>query len=178
VAGWELHKVLVDKGSQANIIFLHTFYQMGINHGLLQPTDNRLYGFRGKETFPLGKIELPVSVSANPNARSEQLTFDIVDMVYPYNAIMGRGSINKLEAAIQGLYLCMKILGPLYAIIVYGDQQSARNIVRDFILGQRNVQCLISKDEGHVVPRPEKAACNIPKIPTLGFIIVCPKFLS
>jgi hypothetical protein len=32
-------------------------------------------------------------------------------MVYPYNTIMGRGSINKFEAAIHGLYLCMKIPG-------------------------------------------------------------------
>jgi hypothetical protein len=36
-----------------------------------------------------------------PNARSEQITFDIADMVYPYNVIMGRGSINKFEAAIH-----------------------------------------------------------------------------
>jgi hypothetical protein len=79
-------------------------------------------------------------------------------MVYPYNAIMGRGSINKLEAAIHGLYLCMKILEPLSAITIYGDQQTTHNIERDFVLGQCNVHCLISEDEGHVVPRPEKAA--------------------
>jgi hypothetical protein len=71
---------------------------MGISHNLLKPADNPLYGFGGKGTFPLGKIELPLSVDTTSNARSEQVTIDIVDMVYPYNAIMGRGSINKLEA--------------------------------------------------------------------------------
>jgi hypothetical protein len=30
VAGWDLHKVLVDNGSQANIIFLHAFDRMGV----------------------------------------------------------------------------------------------------------------------------------------------------
>jgi hypothetical protein len=112
VAGWILHKVLVDNGSQADIIFLHAFDQMGISHSLLKPADNPLYGFGGKGTFSLGKIKLPLSFDTVPNARSEQFTFDIVDMVYPYNAIMGRGSINKLEASIHGLYLCMKIPGP------------------------------------------------------------------
>jgi hypothetical protein len=68
-------------------------------------------------------------------------------MVYPYNAIMGRGSINKFEAAIHGLYLCMKILGPQGVITVYGNQQTARNIERDFVPGQRNVHCLTTQCE-------------------------------
>jgi hypothetical protein len=35
---------------------------------------------------------------------------------------LGQGSINKFEAAIHGLYLCMKILGPQGVITVYGNQ--------------------------------------------------------
>jgi hypothetical protein len=138
VAGWDLHKVLVDNGSQADIIFLHAFDRMGISHSLLKPSDNPQYGFGGKGTFPVGKIELPLSFSVAPNARSEQVTFDIVDMVYLYNAIMGRGSINKFEVAIHGLYLC---------ITVYGNQQVARNIERDFVPRQRNVHCLTAQRE-------------------------------
>jgi hypothetical protein len=78
VAGWDLHKVLVDNGSQADIIFLHAFDRMGISHSLLKPSDNPLYGFGSKGTFPVGKIELPLSFGVAPNARSEQVTFDIV----------------------------------------------------------------------------------------------------
>jgi hypothetical protein len=127
---------------------------MGISHGLLKPSDNPLYGFGGKGTFPVGKIELPLSFGVAPNARSEQVTFRIEDMVYPYNTIMGRGSINKFEAAIHGLYLCMKILGPQGVITVYGNQQTACNIERDFILGQRNVHCLTTQREVSEVTRP------------------------
>jgi hypothetical protein len=145
VAGWDLHKVLVDNGSQADIIFLHAFDRMGISHSLLKPSDNPLYGFDGKGTFPISKIELPLSFGVALNARSEQDTFD---MVYPYNAIMGRGSINKFEASIHGLYLCMKIPGPQGVITVYGNQQTASNIERDFVLGQRNMHCLTAQREG------------------------------
>jgi hypothetical protein len=116
--------------------------------------DNPLYGFGGKGTFPVGKIELPLSFGVAPNARSEQVTFDIVDMVYPYNAIMGRGSINKFEAAIHGLYLSMKIPGPQGVITVYGNQQTACNIERDFILGQRNVHYLTTQREVPEAARP------------------------
>jgi hypothetical protein len=156
VAGWDLHKVLVDNGSQADIIFLHPFDRMGISHSLLKPADNHVHDFGGKGTFPIGKIELSLSFSAAPNARSEQVTFDIVDMVYPYNAIMGHGSINKFEAAIHRLYLCMKIQGPQGIITVYGNQQAARNIERDFIPGQRNIHCLTAECEDNNSPRPTK----------------------
>jgi hypothetical protein len=154
VAGWDLHKVLVNNGSQADIIFLHTFNHMGISHSLLKPTDNPLYEFGGNGTFPIGKIELPLSFGVAPSVRSEQVTFDIVDMVYPYNAIMGRGSINKFEAAIHGLYLCMKIIGPQSVITIYGDQKIARNIERDFIPGQQNVHCHMAEREGFESTRP------------------------
>jgi hypothetical protein len=147
VAGWDLHKVLVDNGSQADIIFLHAFDRMGISHNLLKPSDNPLYGFGGKGTFPVSKIELPLSFGVAPNAWSEQVTFDIIDMVYLYNAIMGQGSINKLEMAIHGLYLCMTIPGPQGVITIYGNQQTARNIERDFVPGQRNVHCLTAQRE-------------------------------
>jgi hypothetical protein len=67
---------------------------------------------------------------------------------------MGQGSINKFEAAIHGLYLCMKIPGPQGVITVYGNQQTARNIERDFIPGQRNVHCLTAQCEGFEGTRP------------------------
>jgi hypothetical protein len=154
VAGWDLHKVLVDNDSQADIIFLHAFDRMGISHSLLKPSDNPLYGFGGKGTFPVGKIELPLPFGVAPNARSEHVTFDIVDMVYPYNAIMGRGSINKFEAAIHKLYLCMKIPGPQGVITVYGNQQTTCNIERDFVPGQRNIHCLTTQREVSEATRP------------------------
>jgi hypothetical protein len=70
---------------------------------------------------------------------------------------MGRGSINKFEAAIHGLYLCMKIPGPQGMIIVYGNQQTACNIERDFIPGQQNVHCLTMQRE---VPEPTRPTTN------------------
>jgi hypothetical protein len=155
VAGWDLHKVLVDNGSQEDIIFLHAFYRMGISHSLLKPSDSPLYSFDGKGTFPVGKIELPLSFGVAPNARSEQVTFDIVDMVYPYNTIMGRGSIYKFEAAIHGLYLCMKLPGPQGAITVYGNQQAACNIERDFFPGK----------ETYTFSRPSARSPNPPAQP-------------
>jgi hypothetical protein len=68
VAGWYLHKVLVDNGSQVDFIFLHAFDRMGISHNHLKLIDNPLYRFGGKGTFPVGKIELPLSFGTMPSA--------------------------------------------------------------------------------------------------------------
>jgi hypothetical protein len=57
-------------------------------------------------------------------------------MVYPYNVILGWGTINNFEVATHDLYLCMKIFGPIGAITVYEDQQVARKIERDLTSGQ------------------------------------------
>jgi hypothetical protein len=164
VAGRDLHKVLTDNGSQTDIIFLHSFDHMVIIHSRLKPADNPLYGFGGKGTFLIGKIELPLSFVTAPNTQSEQVTFDIVDMIYLYNAIMGRGSINKFEAAIHRLYLCMKILGPQGAITICGDQQAARNIERDFVPGQHIVHCLTTEWEDTDTPRTTKSKKTITQL--------------
>jgi hypothetical protein len=75
---------------------MHAFDKMSMNPNLLQLANNSLFGFGGKATLLLGKITLPLSFSATPNAQTEQVTFDVIDMVYPYNAIVGRGVINIL----------------------------------------------------------------------------------
>ena len=48
------------------------------------------------------------------------MTFDTVDLYYPYNAIFRRGFANKFNAAIHMGYLCMKMLA-LNGIITVHD---------------------------------------------------------
>jgi hypothetical protein len=59
------------------------FDRMGINPKQLQLANNLLFEFGGKAKLPLGKIVLPLSFSAGPKARTKQITFDVIDMVYP-----------------------------------------------------------------------------------------------
>jgi hypothetical protein len=51
----------------------------------------------------------------------------------------------------------MKISGPQGVITVYGNQQTARNIERDFVPSQRNVHCLTTQRE---VPEATHPAAN------------------
>ena len=49
-----------------------------------------------------------VSFGGQENARTEYVTFDVVDFYYPYNAIFDKGFVNEFNAAIHMGYLCMK----------------------------------------------------------------------
>jgi hypothetical protein len=73
-----------------------------------------------------GKITMPVTFGYVNNTRTEQVVFDIVDMEYPYNAIIGRGTFNAFEAILHPAYLCMKIPSEQGPIVVHVIQEATR----------------------------------------------------
>jgi hypothetical protein len=85
-----------------------------------------LCGSEGLQIVALGKITMPVTFGYVHNTRTEQVVFDIVDMEYPYNAIIGRGTLNAFEAILHPAYFCMKIPSEQGPIVVHGSQEAAR----------------------------------------------------
>jgi hypothetical protein len=65
---WQMgcHKVLIDNGSQTEIMFLSAFDQMGFNRKQLKDVSKPLYGFGSKRIEPVGSISLPVSFGNLP----------------------------------------------------------------------------------------------------------------
>jgi hypothetical protein len=47
-------------------------------------------------------------------------------MEYPYNAIIGRGTLNAFEAILHPAYLCMKIPSDQWTIAIHGSQEAVR----------------------------------------------------
>jgi hypothetical protein len=98
-----------------------------------------------------------VSFGIVQNARTEYLSFDIVEMYYPYNGILGRGFLYKFEAVIHQAYLCMKIPAMLGVITIWGHQNDGRNLERGRTPGQRNVHALDEAVKSNEVEKKPKA---------------------
>jgi hypothetical protein len=77
---WDVTKILIDNGSQAEILFLATFDKMGFEQKQLREPSKPLYGFSGKKIEPVRVITLPVSFGTPKNPCTEYITFDVVDM--------------------------------------------------------------------------------------------------
>jgi hypothetical protein len=58
---WDVSRILVDNGSQAEIRFLAAFKKMGYEKKQLKEPTKPLYGFRGKRIEVVRIIALPVS---------------------------------------------------------------------------------------------------------------------
>jgi hypothetical protein len=110
-----------------NIIFVKAFRQMQEQDDKIDDATHPLCGFRGRQIMALGKITVPITFGYVHNTRIEQVVFDIVDMEYPYNAIIGRGTLNALEAIHHPTYLCMKIPSDQGPIAVHGGHQQYKH---------------------------------------------------
>jgi hypothetical protein len=90
------------------------------------------------------------------------MTFDVVDLYYPYNAIFGRGFANKFSTTIHMGYLCMKMPALHSTIIVHGSQKEARNIERAIYKSQRNINSVEAvKSNSPEPPNMPKGKTNL-----------------
>jgi hypothetical protein len=150
---------------------------MGFDRKQLKEASKPLYGFGGRRIEPIGSISLPISFGSLCNTHTKYITFDVVYMNYPCNAMFGRGILNTFEVALHSLYLCMKVPATLWVISIHGSQKDARNIEKGFTPGHRNVNCLQdekaencngdvkSKNEDSFSSRPIEPECETKRVP-------------
>ena len=126
VANTTVHRVLVDNGSSADIIFASAFNKMGIGREKLEPVSSHLRGFSGEKVLPLGSIQLVLTLGEPPYQATTTTRFLIVDAPSAYNMLLGRPSLNAIKAIPSAYHMVIKFPTINGVSTVRGDQRVAR----------------------------------------------------
>ena len=126
VANTTVHRVLVDNGSSADIIFASSFDKMRIGREKLEPVSTHLRGFSGEKVLPLGSIQLVPTLGEPPCQATTTTRFPIVDALSAYNMLLGRPSLNAIKAINSAYHMVIKFPTINGVGTVREDQRVAR----------------------------------------------------
>ncbi|KAL5550933.1 hypothetical protein UlMin_001109 [Ulmus minor] len=157
IAGRKVFRILVDNGSSADILFKSTFNRMNLVGVKIEPTASSLSGFTGDSISSEGILNLPVELGSSPCQHIQAVDFVLVDCPSPYNAIIGRPTLNKIRAVTSTYHLLVKFPTVGGIGILRGDQTESREI---YEAANRSVQ--VQGINSSVKSRDETPTTSIP----------------
>ena len=126
VANQTIHRVLVDNGNSANIIFTSASEKMGIGSEKLEPVNACLRGFLGERVLPLESIQLVLTLGDPPCQVTTTVRFLIVDAPSAYNMLLGKPSLNAIRVVPSAYHRVIKFPTGNGVEMVRGNQRIAR----------------------------------------------------
>ncbi|XP_011102166.1 uncharacterized protein LOC105180202 [Sesamum indicum] len=155
IENFTVHKVLVDSGSSADIIFKRVIDKMGLENIRLEPDRTPLVGFGGSEVASLGMVELPVSMGDEPRWKTTMVKFLVVDTPFAYNVILGKPGLNSFRAVISIYHMKVKFPTDNGVGEVVCDQKEARKCYNLSLKGEPGAKKRKVKEDAE--PRPYEA---------------------
>ena len=132
IDGLHFTQVLMDGGSDLNLLYQDTIRKMGINPAIIHHGNTSFQGVTpGPYTHCMGSLSLEVMFGSPDNFRSEKLTFHIAPFISSYQALLGREAFARFNAIPHYASLTLKMPGPRGIISLKG-----------------NIKCSSSADDG------------------------------
>jgi hypothetical protein len=108
VANHRIHRMFIDNGSLADILYWSAFQNMEINPEKVISATCPLVGFAGEQVEPVGSIELPVTTGDYLTTKTIMVKLLLIDRPSAYNVILGRTAPNNLKAITSTSHLKIK----------------------------------------------------------------------
>nr|GEZ77236.1 reverse transcriptase domain-containing protein [Tanacetum cinerariifolium] len=90
IKGFQVYRIYVDMGSSFEVMYEHCFRNLGTeNKAKLKEPNTPLVGFSNKVSYPIGTIDLNVTMGEPGKLWTVMMKFMVVKSHSPYNVILG-----------------------------------------------------------------------------------------
>jgi len=142
----KVHRVLVDQGSSADVMFWSTFNKLQMSPDQFRPYTGFLYGFAGDQVEVRGHLELRTTFTNGFASRTENIRYLVVNAISAYNILLGRPTLNRLRAVASTRHMKMKLLDLSgKVIIIKSDQQEAKRCYENNLKTKRGVFMVVER---------------------------------
>ncbi|XP_068504662.1 uncharacterized protein [Phaseolus vulgaris] len=157
-AGRKVHKVLVDQGNSADVMFWSTLNKLQLSPDLLRPYTGCLYGFADNPVEVRGYLELRTMFTDGVASRTEGIRYLVVNANSPYNILLGRPALNRLRAVSSTRHMKMKLPDLSgNVIVIKSDQEEARKCYENSLKTKRGIVMVIERPPVSYSPTESKS---------------------
>ncbi|GKE20345.1 reverse transcriptase domain-containing protein [Tanacetum coccineum] len=109
IEGFQVRRIYVDGGISFEVMYEHCFRNLRTEtKAKLKEPRTPLVGFSGKVSYPIGTIDLNVTMGELGKLRTVMMEFAIVKIYSPYNVILGRTGLRSLGAVASTIHSMIK----------------------------------------------------------------------
>jgi len=139
-AGRTVHRVLVDQGSSADVMFWPTFEKLQLSPDQLRPYGGCLYGFAGDQVEVRGYIELRTTFTDGLASLTEKIRYLVVNAPSAYNILLGRPTLNRTGVVPSTRHMKVKLPSMEGLIItICSGQKEAKKCYENSLKNKRSV---------------------------------------
>ncbi|GKB12941.1 RNA-directed DNA polymerase, eukaryota [Tanacetum coccineum] len=109
IEGFRVRRIHVDGGSSSEVMYERCFRNLSYRtRSRLRESRIPLVGFSGEVSYPIGVIDLEVTMGEYGKTRTVIMKFAVVKSPSPYNALLGRTGMRSLRAVASTIHSMMK----------------------------------------------------------------------
>jgi hypothetical protein len=124
IANIKLYHILIDSGAALNLISLIAFKKLQILMSKLQPSC-LLFRLGPVSVMSCRCISRPVTFGTPENIHTESILFDVVEVNFPFNAILGRPTLYQFMAVTDYGYWVLKMPSPNGVFKIRGHRDAS-----------------------------------------------------
>lgn len=110
IANFKAHKIMIDSGSIANVLFYDMFLKIKCPKEKLMLVQCPLYWFNRDVVIPVRLISLLITLRTAPRYLNLMLDFSVAKVLLVYNVILGKPCIRMAKVILSTYHLIMKFL--------------------------------------------------------------------